>query len=276
MRMLALFFLAVVAMAAEYAPQLDAVRLYAWNTTQTAQWKSAGDELRYATDITWQLALRCAALDGPRLTLNATFISVHATHRGPGTDITIDSATGAGSDDPLLGHLVALAGATLSLDVERSTGHVVAVRGGEAIIAAINTRAPPAVVGDPPPLDAQAQAAFGPDALARLWSQILALPGSDAAVVLPAPFTTGGMQRNWKDQAWTAALPAGTTPAFELSKDPQPVRGTLRKLTGGGSIELDAGLPSKAAGHLEFTLAIEAQTQPVETVNVLGWTLERH
>lgn len=275
MRCLALLLLVLVAAAADYDPKPDTLRLYTWNTTQTAQWKSAGDDLRYATDITWKLALRCAALDGPRMTLNATFVSVHATHRGPGTDITVDSATGAGSDDPLLGHLVALAGATLSLDVERATGRVSAVRGGEAIIAAINTRAPPAVVGDPPPLDAQAQAAYGPEALTRLWSQILALPGSEAAVALPAPFTAGTMQRTWKDQAWTVALPGGAAPAFELSKDPQPVRGTVRKLSGGGSIELDGGLPAKASGKLEFTLAIEAQTQPVETVNVLSWSLDR-
>lgn len=276
MRLLALLVLAVALAAVEYAPQQDAVRLYKWTTTQTAQWKSAGDDLRYDSEITWQMALRCAALDGPRMTLNATFVSVHATHRGPGTDITVDSASGAGSDDPLLGHLVALVGATLSMDVERATGHVVAVRGGEAVIAAINRRAPPAVVGDPPPLDAQAQAAYGAEALARLWSQILALPGPDAAVALPAPFTAGTMQRAWKDSVWTVSLPAGPAPAFELSKDPQPVRGTVRRLSGGGSIELDAGLPAKAAGKLEFTLAIEAQTQPVETVNVLSWTLDRH
>jgi hypothetical protein len=272
---LLLMLLALGLDAAEYAPKPDTLRLYAWTTTQSAQWKSAGDELRYDTAITWDLALRCAAVDGPRMTLKATFIKVHATHSGPGTDITVDSATGAGVDDPLLGHLLALVGTTLVMDVERSTGAVASVQGGEAVIAAINRRAPPAVVGDPPPLAAQAAAAYGPDALARLWSQVLALPHAEPTVALPAPFTAGTMTRTWQDQAWSVALPQGSAPTFELSKDPQPVVGTLGKLSGAGAITLEAGLPDTVTGKLAFTLAITALTQPVETVNEISWSLER-
>lgn len=266
-----LLLLAALAAAAEYDPRPDALRLYSWGTTQTAQWRSAGDDLRYETAIAWDLALRCAAVDGPRATLNATFVAVRATHRGPGTDIALDSATGAGTDDPLLGHLVALVGATIALDVERATGRVLAARGGDAVIAAINRRAPPAVVGDPPPLDAQARAAFGAEALARQWSQILALPAAAPEEPLPPPFTGGSMRRAWDGLAWTVSAPAA--PAFELSRDPQPVRGTLRELRGGGRIALDAGLPAVAEGRLEFVLAIEALTQPVETRNVVEWSL---
>lgn len=273
MRALLLLASALALAAAEYDPKPDALRLYAWTTKQEVNWKSAGDELRYSTEIVWRLALRCAAVDGPRMTLKATFVSVRATHRGPGTDIALDSSTGAGVDDPLLGHLIALVGNVLSLDVERATGRVLAVQGGEAVIAAINARAPAAVVGDPPPLDAQARAAYGAEPLARLWSQILALPGPEAEVPLPAPFTAGGMRRAWKDQAWSVSLPAGAAPVFELSKDPQPVRGTVRTLGGGGTIDLAGGLPASASGRLEFTLAFEALTQPVETVNTVRWEL---
>lgn len=273
-RSLTLCLLVVVLAAVEYAPKADQLALYKWTTTQSAQWQSAGDDLRYDTRIAWDLALRCAASDGPRMTLAATFIKVEALHRGPGTDIRVDSASGAGADDPLLGHLLVLVGKTLTLDVERATGRVASVGGADEIIAAVNRRAPPAVPGDPPPLDAQARAAYGPEALARLWSQILVLPGGDAQIVLPAPFTAGSLTRTWTGLAWTVNQPVGAAPAFELSKDPTPVRGTVSQLSGSGSLVLAAGMPGKASGSLSFTLAIEAMTQPVQTLNTVAWTLE--
>lgn len=259
--------------AVEYDPKPDQLVIYRWETTQKAQWKSAGDDLRYATTIAWDLAMRCVKTDGPRMTLAATFIKVQATHAGPGTAIRVDSASGDGVDDPLLGHLIVLVGKTLTLDVERATGRVVTVSGAEEVLAAINQRAPAAVPGDPPPLEAQAKAAYGPEALARLWSQILALPEGGTEVALPAPFTSGTMTRTWKDLGWTVALPEGTSPAFELAKEPSPVRGTVSKLSGTGSLALSAGLPVQAAGKLTFTLDINAMTQPVQTVNEISWTL---
>lgn len=273
-RPLVLCLLAMALAAVEYAPKVDQLALYTWTTTQSAQWKSAGDDLRYDTRIAWDLALRCAAVDGPRMTLAATFIKVEALHRGPGTDIRVDSASGTGVDDPLLGHLLVLVGKTLTLEVERATGRVVTVGGADEVIAAVNRRAPPAVPGDPPPLDAQARAAYGPEAQARLWSQILVLPGGEAHITLPAPFTAGTLARTWTDLAWTVNQPAGAAPAFELSKDPSPVRGTVSQLSGSGSLALAAGLPGKASGSLSFTLAIDVMTQPVQTLNTVAWTLE--
>lgn len=265
--------------AAEYAPApSEQPKLYTWTTTQSARWRSAGEELRYDTAITWDLALRCTAVDGPRLTLNATFLQVSARHRGPGTDLLVDSASGAGKDDPLLGHLHALHGATLVLSVERATGRVTGVTGGDAVIAAINRRAPAPIAGDPPPLDAQARAAYGPEALAAQWSRILALPRQgpvDASEALPAPFTSGRMVRAWNELAWTVAQPEGAPPAFELARDPSPVRGTVQKLTGAGATVLAAdGLPARITGKLAFTLVIEAMTQPVESEHEVAWTLE--
>ncbi len=274
-RPLVLCLLAMALAAVEYAPKVDQLALYTWTTTQSAQWKSAGDDLRYDTRIVWDLALRCAAVDGPRMTLAATFIKVAAQHRGPGTDISVDSASGAGADDALLGHLLVLVGRTLTLEVERATGRVTSVGGADEVIAEVNRRSPPAVPGDPPPLDAQARAAYGPEALARLWSQILVLPGGEAQVALPAPFTAGTVTRTWSDLAWTMRQPAGAAPAFELGKDPSPVHGTVSQLSGSGSLALAAGLPGKASGSLSFTLAIDVMTQPVQTLNTVAWTLER-
>jgi hypothetical protein len=272
-RLTLLVLLSLALGAVEYDPKPDQMVLYRWETTQSAQWKSAGDDLRYTTGIAWDLAMRCVQTEGPRMTLVATFIKVVATHQGPGTEIRVDSASGEGADDPLLGHLIDLAGKTLTFEVERATGRVLTVSGADVVLAAINARAPAAVPGDPPPLEAQAKAAYGPEALARLWSQILALPAGGTEVALPAPFTSGTMTRTWKDLVWTVALPEGKLPAFELAKDPAPVRGTVSKLSGTGFLSLSAGLPARAAGKLAFTLDINAMTQPVLTVNEINWTL---
>jgi hypothetical protein len=271
---LALLALAPVALAAaEYDPKPDTLRLYAWTTEQVAQWSSAGDELTYTTRIAWDLALRAAAAPDGGLALKATFIQVTATHEGPGAAIRVDSATGAGSDDPLLGHLLVLAGKTLTLSVERATGRVTAVSGADELLAAVNRRAPAAVPGDPPPLEAQAKALWGPEAIARQWGQILALPAASPEIALPAPFTAGGLSRTWDGLAWSVAQPAGEPPAFTLSRDPLPVAGTLRDLAGRGSIALSEGLPASASGELAFSLAIDAMTQPLTTRNTLRWSL---
>ncbi len=275
MRTTFLCLLGALLLGLEYDPKPDGDPLLCtWTTMQAAQWRSAGDDLRYDTSIVWNLGLRCTAVTGPRMTLAATFIKVVATHTGPGTDIRIDSASGVGAGDPLLGHLLALVGRTLTLDVERASGRVAGVTGGDAVIAAINLAAPSAVPGDPPPMDAQARAAYAPEALARLWSQVLALPGDDGQIALPAPFTSGTMTRTWQGQVWTVSLPDGKPPAFELAKDPSPVVGTIAKLSGGGTIALAGGMPASASGKLSFTLAIDAMTQPVTTVNEVAWTLE--
>jgi hypothetical protein len=273
MSRLFLLFLATALTALEYAPTVDQLRLYRWTTTLSTQWASAGDTLRYDTEIVWDLALRCAASEGQNLTLNLTYVQVRATVRGPGTAITVDSTTGAGGDDPVLGHLLALAGKTLVLTVDRSSGAVSAVGGAEALIAAINQRAPAAVPGDPAPLDAQGRAIYGPEALALQWSQNLALPGQSGVVPLPAPFTGGTMTRSWNGDAWTAAIDATAPPTLELSKDPAPVRGAITALSGGGSVVLQGGMPAQISGKLEITLAMDVLTQPVETKNAVSWSL---
>lgn len=272
-RAVLLCLLCLALCSVEYEPKPDQIAIYAWTTTQSAQWKSAGDDVRYDTVIDWDLAMRCVKTEGPRMTLAVTFIKVVATHRGPGTAIRVDSASGEGADDRLLGHHVALVGKVLTFEVERATGRVVAVAGAEEILAAISRRAPAAMPGDPPPLEAQAKAVYGPEALAQQWSQVLALPGGETQIALPAPFTSGTMTRTWKDLVWTVALPEGKLPAFELAKDPAPVRGVVSKLSGTGFVSLSGGLPAKAAGKLTFTLDINAMTQPVLTVNEISWSL---
>jgi hypothetical protein len=272
---LAFVMLSPLAAADGYQPAPDTVRFYAWTTEQEVAWESAGDQLRFASRLTWKLGLRAAEVAVDRTVLKATIIAVSASHRGPGVEAEVDSATGKGGDDPLLGHLLALPGITLTLTVDPATGAVAAVEGGEAIIAAINRRAPAAVPGDPPPFDAQAQAAYGPEALARLWSQILSLPSAAAQrVALPPPFSRGELERSWTGTRWTARLPAGDPPAFELSREPAAIRGTLTALGGQGGLRLAGGLPAEAEGELKLGLAFDAMTQPVTTSTTLRWTLK--
>lgn len=273
MRLLLCALAPLALFAAEYDAKPETLRLYAWTTEQVAQWQSAGDDLTFTTRIAWDMALRVAAIEGPNLTLMATFVQVVASHDGPGAAIRVDSASGAGADDPLLGHLLVLPGKVLALTVERATGRVLAVGGAEELLAGVNRRAPPAVPGEPPPLEAQARAVWGPEAIARQWSQVLALPAAPAEARLPAPFTSGSLSRTWDGLSWTVAQPPGEPPAFSLAGDPMPVNGTLRDIAGRGTIVLDGGLPQRSEGSLAFTLAIDAMTQPVTTRNTLRWSL---
>ena len=85
MRIVAVLLAACVLAAAEYDPQPDALRLYTWRTAQVAQWKSAGDALRYDSEIIWDMALRCAAVDGHHHPVTGSLVVLTTAHlwRGP-------------------------------------------------------------------------------------------------------------------------------------------------------------------------------------------------
>jgi len=154
-----------------YTFTVGANRLYAYSLKQTVAWDSAGDQLSYASTLTWKFLLSVSEATPERAVLNATILRVQATHDGPGSRRLVDSGAKDdldGGDDPLLGHLLALNGAVLSVIVAPATGVVSEVRGGDAIIARINKRAPATIPGDAPPLDAAARAAFSSDALSRI------------------------------------------------------------------------------------------------------------
>lgn len=264
--------LAACLAALEYDPRPGQVAFYRWTTEQRAEWESAGDRLRYDTRIVWDLGLRCAAREGDAMTLALTFIRVVASHRGPATDIAVDSSRGTGADDPLLGHLHALAGQTLELVVARASGAVREVRGTEGLLAALHRRAPAAMPGDPPPLAAQAEALWGPAAWARLWSQVLALPGPDTVEPLPAPFTAGALRRRWQGERWQVELAPGEA-AFQLAGDPTPAAGRIVALAGAGEVSLRDGLPGELRGRMSVQLEQSVLTQPVVSRHEIAWTL---
>lgn len=250
---------------------------YAYSLKQTVGWDSAGDQLTYVSTLTWKFLLTVAEATPERAVLNATILRVQATHDGPGSRRVVDSGAkdGAdGGDDPLLGHLLALNGAVLSVVVAPASGQVSEVRGGDAIIARLNKRAPATTPGDAPPLEAAARAAFSSEALSRLWSQLLALPSATPVRVPLGPPLNGEIERVWEGATYTLRLPAGDERLrVTLVGDPTPVSAVLSGLTGKGGTSVTNGLPGAGKGELVFLLDFQALTQPVQQRHTLVWDL---
>jgi hypothetical protein len=254
--------------------------LYAYELRQEVSWESAGDKLAFNTTLLWTMALLPKKVESERVELDATIIRVKADHTGPGSNHHVDSgatAEVAGGDDPLLGHLLALAGVTLTVVLDPRTGAVAEVRGGDEVAKRIAKRAPsPFGPDQPSPLAAQAAATFSSAALARQWSEMLARPpGTDAvqAVALGPPLA-GTVERRWQGSTYTLALPAGTDHlAGRLLTDPVSVNATLTALAGKGQVTCAQGVPGESTGELRFTLTLDALTQPVAQRHHLQWRL---
>lgn len=252
---------------------------YLSTVTQQVSWESAGDRLQYASTVSWKFVLLPVAVTPERAELAVTITRVTASHQGPGSARRVDSLLPAdqdGHEDPLLGHLLELKGATLTVIVDPRSGAVAEVRGGDELVTRVNRRFPAAFPGDPPPLEGAAKAAFGSAALARQWSQLLALPGAEPQRVPLAQPLAGELERRWNGQTFTLALPAGVTHLDgELVKDPTPVTARLAELAGSGRMELKDGVPQASGGDLRFTLTLNALTQPVIQRHQLTWSLTR-
>lgn len=261
-----------------YAFTVGTTRHYAYSVKQTVGWDSAGDQLTYTSTLTWKFLLTVMEAAPERAVLSATILRVQATHDGPGSRRAVDSGAKGdqdGGDDPLLGHLLALEGAILSVTVDPRNGQVSAVQGGDAIVARINKRAPATTPGDPPPLDAAARATFSSEALGRIWSQLLALPSAAPTLVPLGPPLGGGVERVWQGSTYTLRLPAGgERVSTTLVGDPTTVTAVLSDLrgTGGTSVGSD-GLPGGGKGELAFQVTFQALTQPVTQRHTLAWEL---
>lgn len=255
--------------------------VYVYDLTQTVNWESAGDKLTYTTTLAWSFTLRATAVAAERVDLEAVILAVQASQvgpGGPGTAHRIDSRTETdqdGGDDALLGHLLALKGAVLTLVMDPRTGRVAEVHGGEGIVERINRRAPAAFPGEAPPLAAQATALYSSEALARQWSEMFALPGDGGVQPITlGPPLAGTVERRWTGTSYALALPTGTDHLdAQLVKDPNPVSASLGKLVGSGKATLAGGLLGEATGDLAFTLTLSALTQPVVQNHHLTWRL---
>lgn len=258
--------------AAESYSFSGTARVYLYTVNQEVSWVSAGDTLRFTSEISWKLLLKARSVNGNQAELAATVVRVIARHDGPGSSHRFDSASA--EDDALLGHLKALEGAVLGVFVNNTTGRVTQVNGGEAIAAAIAARAPNrADPTAPSPLAAAASTTYSPAALARQWDGLLALAGPEAVIELAAPLT-GTATRTWDKDQWSLRLPAGALPMrVQLFKEPTPVQGTISAFSASGTTLCTAGWPGGSAGELRFTLELGALTQPVSQAHTLRWTL---
>lgn len=252
---------------------------YLSTVTQQVSWESAGEKLQYTSSVSWKFVLLPVAVTPERAELAVTITRVAASHQGPGSTRRVDSLLPAdqdGHEDALLGHLLELKGATLTVIVDPRSGVVSEVRGGDELVKRVNRRFPAAFPGDPPPLEGAAKAAFGSAALARQWSQLLALPSAEPQRVPLAQPLTGELERRWTGSAFTLALPMGTDHLDgELVKDPTPVTARLTELAGTGRVDIKQGVPQTAGGDLRFTLTLNALTQPVVQHHQLTWSLAR-
>jgi hypothetical protein len=252
--------------------------LYRYELKQETAFESAGDKLGYVTTMAWRLALAARPESiADRVRLGVTVLAVKATLEGPGSrhEVDTDHPTSAAERDPVFGALFALAGAGLVVTVDPRTGQVATVEGGEKIAADIAKREPsPLGPGEPSPLEAQARAAYSPESLSRIWSQLLAVPGgADQQVPLGAPIA-GSIVRHWTGTQYTLALPAGVDHLdVALGREPLAVAGKLTDLAGSGAVTPHNGVPNAANGALAFTLTLTALTQPVTERQSLSWTL---
>lgn len=269
------------AIPATYAFVKDRPAVYIYDLHQDVEWESAGDKLAYTSTVLWKFVILPESVAAERVELGVTILRVQATHTGPGSRHVVDSGETperSGGSDPLLGHLIDLEGKTLTVVVDPRSGAVAEVRGGEAIVAAINKRFPAPFPNDPPPLDADSRAAYSSPVLARMWSELLALPpehGGDQQVVLGEPLA-GTVVRRWSGSAYTVALPAGVDHLdAQLIKGATPVDASLGALDGKGQVQLKDGQPHLANGDLRFTLTLNALTQPVVQRHRIRWELRQ-
>ncbi len=255
-------------------------RVYIYKVDQQTTLATAGEQLHYAATFAWKIVVGAVAADihPDHVRLGATIFAVSATFDGPGSHHAFDTSSHDASAlvDPLFAHLAALVDKPhFDIDCDPRTGAVSAVSGGETVAQTIAEHAPsPYGPGDPSPLLGLARAAYGSQALAKLWSNLLALPAAgDQSVPLGGP-VVGALVRRWNGLRWTMALPAGVDHLqVQLGSGPLAVTGTLTELSGTGEIAPRAGMPSSAQGALSFTLNLAALTQPVTEQQRITWTM---
>jgi hypothetical protein len=276
MRWLTLIILGGVGMsAADYHFKVGEIRRYLAETRQEVAWESAGDHLTFTSSLATSQAWKCVAENHGIATVEVTILRVIAKNQGPGADHRFDSAqnsSSAASADPLLGHLKALDGVTLTMRIDQHSGET-QVSGGQRIAEAIAKRAPNLIDPTAPsPLAAQAAQAYSDANLSRIWSQTLALPAATPQAVPLGEPLTGSLTRTWKGLAYTLA--GEVVGEALLAKEPTAVRSAMSAVAGEGSLALTADQwPAKANGTLRFTLTMSALTQPVTQQHTVTWQL---
>ena len=262
--------------AADYALTPGPVRLYLVETKQEVSWASGGDTLKFSSSLATSQAWKCSGVTAGVAAVQATILRVLSTHTGPGSQHNFDSAQAIadGVSDPLLGHLKALDGVTLTFAINQTTG-ATAVTGGARIADAITKRAPNLTdPSAPSPLATQAQALYSDANLSRTWTQLLARPTAQAQTVPLGEPLTGTLLRTWTGDTYTLA--GSVVGTAVLAREPATVTAMVSAVTGSGTSALGAdGWPGTASGTLSFTLTLDAVTQPVIQQHLITWQIAR-
>jgi hypothetical protein len=267
--------------ASTYAFTKGKAQVYLYELSQDVELETAGEKLAYHSTVGWRFTLEPVAVTAERAELSITILRVQAAHVGPGSSHVVDSGKppeSSGRDDPLLGHLLELEGVNLVAVVDPRSGMVSEVRGGDEIVKRIDQRFPSPYPDEPPPLDAQSKVAYSSAALARMWSEMLALPpaqGGEQAMPLGGPLA-GTVVRRWDGSSYALSLPAGVDHLDgRLLKDPTPVTVSLSALDGKGRVQLKDGLPGTASCDLRFVATYNALTQPALIRQRIQWNLRQ-
>lgn len=262
--------------AADYAIAPGPVRLYLVETKQEVSWASGGDTLKFTSSLATSQAWKCSGVSDGVASIQATILRVLATHVGPGSQHNFDSSQQPveGIFDPLLGHLKALDGVTLTFAINQSTGNT-AVTGGARIAEAIAKRSPNLTDPKAPsPMAAQALSLYSDANLSRTWTQLLARPNAIPQTVPLGEPLTGTLLRTWAGDTYTLA--GNVSGSAVLAREPATVTAVVSNVSGSGKTALGAdGWPGTASGTLSFTLTLDAVTQPVIQQHVITWQIAR-
>ena len=269
---LGVLFWAVAVTAAEPWSFPGQPRVYQAEVEQEVSWVSMGDTLRFTSGSTWRFLVQGRPGTATEAEFSALVLRVTGFHRGPGWDESVDSAQRSAAAAPLLGHLQAAEGVVLSVRVERATGRVIEVRGGETLVQRIGERSrDPADPSAPGMLAGAAGELYGRDRLIAWWRQSLD-PPVDGSLTLTAPLH-GEAAVTWTGNRGQIRLPRGATAVpVLLARDPAPVQGWMEEVRGElTTVPASDGWLGQRSGEMSFRLVLDANTQPVASAHVVRW-----
>ncbi|MDA3959766.1 MAG: hypothetical protein PF961_03175 [Planctomycetota bacterium] len=257
------------------------ISVYWYDLKQNVTWRSGGDDLTYHTHLRWQFALIPLEVGPETAQVEARILQVKAEHAGPGSTHSVNSrgpdGHAVGSDDPLLGDMLALVDAPLVLTVDPRSGVVSAVSGGDTIINRLE-RLHPGPPGEQSPMAAAARRSYSSERLARLWSRILLVPSEgEQSITLDEPLG-GTAIRTWVGDRYELKLPpeaADNPPTAVLAAAPNGIELQLTELTGSGSVLMRDGILRHAGGKAMARFNGTAMTQDLVQQHQITWELGR-
>lgn len=253
----------------------DRVDVYVYTLRQEVTLVTAGDKMTFSTLLNFEYALRPRQVTDQRVELEVRLQRIKGAHCGPGSKHVIDtkgeSTEARGEQDPLLGNLFSLIDIPLILVVDPASGRVVEVRGTEALAQALRTR----LGENAEALEGAIQGSWTADHIGRLWTRLLAVPGTAKETIDLRPALPASVERTWEGTTWKDQLAPGEPPILNLHSRPTPVSLTLIKAEGTGRSQWRQGVLEVINGDLEATWRGTALSQPVEQLQRIRWSFTR-